>query len=484
MCTRRPHIAISLLAGVALATCADAMFMPPRNEPVERLVTNLAKRTKEHPSDVKAWYALGRAHSLAFSRGFADVPTFGKDEPAPDDGHPGSGIRYARESSNRKLPTEELRAHLTEGIAAFRRATQLNAAACEHWMSYAYLIERGIQEAPNVDALPGVTLDMPIAKDQIEKFDAAIMKLADKATREEAIETLRGGREAGILVAHRNRDHKDEATRTAITSLLRDWWREQAVHTYARAFTCSLEKDMKAGAVLGGFQSLISHEAGVSYLRLVRERGERPEDKEQIAAVNDGIKKLEAREYPMIVTPIVFPADHDRSLGSLLDPASRTGFDLDGTGRNQQWPWVKPDTAILVWDPTNSGKITSGRELFGSVSWWIFFDNGYQALDALDDNRDGELTGPELKGIAVWIDRNGNGVSDPGEVVPVESFGIRSIRVRATSTEDGCPANRDGLVMADGRVLPTYDWIAQPATSAPASSTPSQPIASRLRAAP
>ena len=44
--------------------------------------------------------------------------------------------------------------------------------------------------------------------------------------------------------------------------------------------------------------------------------------------------------------------------------------------------------------------------MFGSVTWWLFFSDGYRALDTLDDNRDGRLTGSELSGIAVWFDRN------------------------------------------------------------------------------
>ena len=81
-------------------------------------------------------------------------------------------------------------------------------------------------------------------------------------------------------------------------------------------------------------------------------------------------------------------------------------------------------------------------------------------MDVLDDDRDGQLAGSELAGLAVWFDRNANGISESGDVIPIESLGIASLATRATSTEDGSPANRSGLSMSDGRVLPTYDWIA------------------------
>lgn len=44
---------------------------------------------------------------------------------------------------------------------------------------------------------------------------------------------------------------------------------------------------------------------------------------------------------------------------------------------------------LLVRDPQHKSKIESGRQLFGNVTWWMFWRNGYQALAALDDTMDG-----------------------------------------------------------------------------------------------
>jgi hypothetical protein len=69
-------------------------------------------------------------------------------------------------------------------------------------------------------------------------------------------------------------------------------------------------------------------------------------------------------------------------------------------------------------------------------------------------------SGPELAGLAVWFDRNSNGVSDPGEVIPVETLGITGLAAAAVTGVDGdAPMNARGLFLRDGRVLPTYDWI-------------------------
>lgn len=161
------------------------------------------------------------------------------------------------------------------------------------------------------------------------------------------------------------------------------------------------------------------------------------------------------------MTPIIFPLDAPRPLHALLSDRAAT-FDLDGDLHSERWSWVRPDTAILVWDPAATGTITSGRQLFGSVSWWMFWTDGYHALDALDDDRDGELRGAELAGLAVWRDATGNGVSEPGEVVPLATVGITGLATRATTTAEGCPAHPQGVRLRDGRLLPSYDWIAEP----------------------
>jgi hypothetical protein len=162
------------------------------------------------------------------------------------------------------------------------------------------------------------------------------------------------------------------------------------------------------------------------------------------------------------ITPVVFSLEEDRTLSDLLAPGVKVRFDLDGDGVSELWPWVKPGTGILVWDPEQKGQITSGRQMFGSVTWWLFFEDGYHALDALDDSRDGFLTGSELEGIRVWFDRNLDGISRPDEVVSLAELGIISISTKASGKDSGCPTSASGITLSDGRTLPTYDWLTLP----------------------
>jgi hypothetical protein len=149
----------------------------------------------------------------------------------------------------------------------------------------------------------------------------------------------------------------------------------------------------------------------------------------------------------------------------VLAPATRVAFDLDGTGRAQYYSWLKPDAAFLVWDPEHTGRITSGRELFGAVTWWLFWQNGYQAMAALDDDGDGWLTGHELAGLSLWFDRNQNGTAEPGEVIPIEKAGVEALAVWADGSDEQSPMNARGVRLKDGRVLPTWDWITTPGTA-------------------
>jgi hypothetical protein len=133
---------------------------------------------------------------------------------------------------------------------------------------------------------------------------------------------------------------------------------------------------------------------------------------------------------------------------------------------------VRPTTGFLAWDGNGDGRITSGRELFGSVTRWLFFPNGYRALNLLDDDRDGFLTGRELTGLSVWFDRDGDGQSDGGEVVSVGHLGITAIATRPTGCDGQSPMHGAGIRLRDGRTVPSYDWIAPPADAVPGTALP------------
>src|SRR5438094_10412922 len=119
---------------------------------------------------------------------------------------------------------------------------------------------------------------------------------------------------------------------------------------------------------------------------------------------------------PRAVTPLLIPLARNVSLADLLDSKSRVEFDLDGSGLKRSWRWITPQAGWLVFDPSGAGNISSGLQMVGGVSFWVFWGNGYHALVALDDDGDAMLSGEELRDLSIWQDTNSNGIAEPGEV--------------------------------------------------------------------
>ena len=109
----------------------------------------------------------------------------------------------------------------------------------------------------------------------------------------------------------------------------------------------------------------------------------------------------------------------DAPFEALVDARSPVAFDFAGTGDTRAQGWLTRDAAWLVWDPHHRGDIRSGFDLIGQRTWAVFWSDGFEAMRSLDDNRDGELAGAELEGLALWRDGDSDGVSDPGEVLPL-----------------------------------------------------------------
>ena len=188
-------------------------------------------------------------------------------------------------------------------------------------------------------------------------------------------------------------------------------------------------------------------------------------DAAEIARLNQARQLLVS--LPRAITPVLIPLlPGATDLDELVNPNAQVAFDLDGSGSETRWGWITPKAAWLVYDPQGTGKITSGLQFFGNVTFWVFWRDGYQALRALDDNGDGVLSGSELQGLALWTDRNGNGISDPGEITSVQEIGITAISWDRQPNAAGFPWSPSGVLFNDGTTRPSYDWIV-PAESGP-----------------
>jgi hypothetical protein len=230
---------------------------------------------------------------------------------------------------------------------------------------------------------------------------------------------------------------------------------DRLAERFLKSFTLSREDDAgQTHTPLLGLSSMVSYEAAQSYLA-VKPDGEAAKE---LAAHMEKLQELK----PGPITPLVF--SHDRSstrMADVIDEKRRVKFDLTGLGHAASYPWPKETAAFLVWDPESEGQIADGTDLFGFYTWQIFWTDGFQPLQMLDDNRDGKLAGTELEGIAAWTDRNGNGASDPGEVVSLGAHGIFSLKTKAQEADGPHLLRRDGVQDSKG-YRPLWDWMANP----------------------
>lgn len=194
-------------------------------------------------------------------------------------------------------------------------------------------------------------------------------------------------------------------------------------------------------------------------------------DAREIASLE--AKKTELNSKGRMITPIAISLDpHDAGAPVALD--ARVLFDADGSGVPRRWSWIERDAAWLVYDADGAGRITSALQWFGNVTFWLFWENGYDALRALDDDGDRQLTGSELRHLALWHDANQNGFSEPGEVRPLSAHGIVAISCEHVRGDGSILAaeSRAGVTFADGRTRPTYDVILRAAGTGTTLSAP------------
>jgi hypothetical protein len=126
-----------------------------------------------------------------------------------------------------------------------------------------------------------------------------------------------------------------------------------------------------------------------------------------------------------------------------------THFDVSGRGQGRLTEWLKPgQDGLLAFDANGNGIVDSITELFGDAEG---FTDGFAKLALLDKNRDHELSGSELAGLSAWVDRNGDGVCQPGELAGVLTLGITAISVRHQHYES--------TFVRHGHRYKSWDWF-------------------------
>lgn len=420
---RRPLLrklaTLTLTATLAAAAVppASGMFMRAPEAPVQRLLDNLHAYLHEHPDDAEAHFLVARVNYIAFANQSPTIRSMGEGSAEELPGIVDPKIQWIPEE-HQTLDEDALVAHARAAIVHFMQAIARDADNALYRLGLAGILEQSADYADLIGPLDDLA---PEEDTEEPKTPVRITKDDDQP--------------------------------------LYDTYIDRAIDENLLAYELGRDEALAEDHLLHPFLP-VAYEAGKAYLRLMAEyRADEP-DAELVEQINADIAAIDAK--PQAITPIIFRVEGQAPthLDELLDPTLEVNFDLDADGTAERRPWVQPDTAILVWDPKREGRITSGKQLFGNMTFFMLFADGYRALDALDNNRDGRLAGDELVGLALWHDRNSNGVSDPGEVTPIEETAVQSIATTPNGREGIHPRNASGLELSDGIRRPTWDWIA------------------------
>ncbi|MFL9887814.1 calcium-binding protein [Paraburkholderia agricolaris] len=136
-------------------------------------------------------------------------------------------------------------------------------------------------------------------------------------------------------------------------------------------------------------------------------------------------------------------------------------FDLVNDGFARQTGWVGAGMGLLCFDP-NDQNITNITQLFGNET-----TDGFDVLRKLDANHDNviDASDPAFASLRVWVDANGNGASDSGELYTLSQLGIVSINLNATAVTETIAGNKissiSSYTLTDGTTREIADaWFA------------------------
>ena len=154
-----------------------------------------------------------------------------------------------------------------------------------------------------------------------------------------------------------------------------------------------------------------------------REHGLEVFDVVYITAVENGVESIRNVCTREKVTPIAIDTDNDGQVESL---SGDFYFDITGNGIEEHLTqWFGPRDGILINEAFSEQ--LSGEHLFGDVDGE--HSDGFAKLSVKDKNGDGQVSGDELNGLAIWTDRNSNTEVDAGEISTLASHSITKLSV-------------------------------------------------------
>ncbi len=128
--------------------------------------------------------------------------------------------------------------------------------------------------------------------------------------------------------------------------------------------------------------------------------------------------------------PVVLDLDGDGV--ELVSASAGAQYDTNDDGTRERLGWAGKDDGLLAIDLDGDGKITGAKELSFAMHTGEQGDTDLEGLaKVFDSNKDGVLdrNDTEFSKFRIWQDKDGDGISDKGEVSSLADRGIKSIGV-------------------------------------------------------
>jgi Ca2+-binding RTX toxin-like protein len=159
-----------------------------------------------------------------------------------------------------------------------------------------------------------------------------------------------------------------------------------------------------------------------------------------------------------MLSPIILDLDGDGIEMRSIKKA-KASFDMNGDGIADDAGWVGKGDGFLVIDRNGDGLISHASELsFASEDADASSD--LEALAALDNNNDGVLNANDARfsELKVWVDANGNGTTEAGELKTLAEVGISEINLRGRNI-DGTAKVGDNVLISTSTFTRTNGTI-------------------------
>ncbi|WP_411880470.1 calcium-binding protein [Polaromonas sp. YR568] len=146
--------------------------------------------------------------------------------------------------------------------------------------------------------------------------------------------------------------------------------------------------------------------------------------------------------------PVALDLDGD-GIELVRQEVSNAYFDVKGTGFRNHVGWVGADDGFLAIDINADGKIDQAKEL--SFALWTDApnDSDMDGLRAVfDTNHDGKISSADeqFSKLRVWQDKNGDGLTDAGELKTLAQAGIANLSLTVAATQWSSGGNKvDGF---------------------------------------